>query len=205
HHAGTFVPEDGREDPVGISARQRELIGVTDAGRLDLDHDLTGPRAFEIHINDFQRFSGLKSNGGASAHDFSPQSSGRPRECRDTGTSLGLSLPPFSAFADAISTTLVEQGPTHRWAAARSADRLSTTRAGESTMQAGRIRAGLTALALALTVTVPVSAADFAAPDWPCIQRMVPGLSVGRMWSGPMPEGDWRDTPAIRSLARVLV
>lgn len=71
-------------------------------------------------------------------------------------------------------------------------------------MQAGRIRAGLTALALALTVTVPVSAADFDDPEWPCIQRKVPSLSVGQMWSGPMPEGDWRDTPAIESLARVL-
>lgn len=71
-------------------------------------------------------------------------------------------------------------------------------------MQAGRIRAGLTALALALTVTVPVSAADFDDPEWPCIQRKVPSLSVGQMWSGPMPEDDWRDTPAIESLARVL-
>ena len=71
-------------------------------------------------------------------------------------------------------------------------------------MQAGRIRAGLTALALALTVTVPVSAADFDDPEWPCIQRKVPSLSVGQMWSGPMPEGDWRDTPAIESLARAL-
>src|SRR5690554_4851976 len=71
-------------------------------------------------------------------------------------------------------------------------------------MQAGPIRAGLTALALALIVAAPAPAAEFDDPEWPCIQRTVPSLSIGQMWSGPMPEGDWRDTPEIGVLARVL-
>jgi hypothetical protein len=32
------VTEDRREDPLGIGAGQGELVGVSDAGRLDLDH-----------------------------------------------------------------------------------------------------------------------------------------------------------------------
>ena len=75
-------------------------------------------------------------------------------------------------------------------------------------MQPGRIRAGLPALALALVLAgqgpMPAPAAEFDDPDWPCIQRKVPSLSIGQMWSGPMPEGDWRDTPAIGALAREL-
>lgn len=32
-------------------------------------------------------------------------------------------------------------------------------------------------------------AADFSDPTWPCIQRKVPNLSIGQMWTGPlMPE-----------------
>ena len=37
----------------------------------------------------------------------------------------------------------------------------------------------------ALTAT-PSAAADFSDPDWPCIQRKVPQLSVGQMWAGPL-------------------
>jgi hypothetical protein len=32
-------------------------------------------------------------------------------------------------------------------------------------------------------------AAAQAAPDWPCIQRLVPELAVSQMWAGPPPEG----------------
>src|SRR3569623_1487429 len=39
-NARSFVTEDRREHPLGIRARARELVGVTDAGRLDLDAHL---------------------------------------------------------------------------------------------------------------------------------------------------------------------
>src|SRR6516164_3843440 len=35
--AGTFVPQDRRKKPLRIGAGQRELVGMTDPGRLDLD------------------------------------------------------------------------------------------------------------------------------------------------------------------------
>lgn len=44
-------------------------------------------------------------------------------------------------------------------------------------------------------------------PDWPCIQRKVPRLSVGQMWAGPpVPEKSnaWRDDPAVAALAPLL-
>jgi hypothetical protein len=44
---------------------------VADAGGLDLDQDLAGPRAFELHSHDFERFAGLNGNSGAYIHgDF---------------------------------------------------------------------------------------------------------------------------------------
>ena len=49
-------------------------------------------------------------------------------------------------------------------------------------------------------------AADFSDPDWPCIQRKVPNLSVGQMWSGPIiPEADmknWRSDGDVAALAQ---
>ena len=44
-------------------------------------------------------------------------------------------------------------------------------------------------------------------PDWPCVQRKVPRLSVGQMWAGPpLPEKSnaWRDDPAVAQLAPLL-
>ena len=43
--ARAFVAEDHREQPFRIGARAREFIGVTDAGRLDLDEHFAGLRA----------------------------------------------------------------------------------------------------------------------------------------------------------------
>lgn len=60
-----------------------------------------------------------------------------------------------------------------------------------------------------LVVTVPNMA--FAAagndPDWPCIQRKVPELSVGQVWSGPeIPETaeNWNADPKIEDLVGEL-
>ncbi len=49
-----------------------------------------------------------------------------------------------------------------------------------------------------------LGAAEFTDPDWPCIQRKVPALSIGQMWAGPIPDGDWREAPAIRALADAI-
>ncbi len=39
-------------------------------------------------------------------------------------------------------------------------------------------------------------AAEFSDPDWPCIQRKVPHLSVGQMWAGPP-----LDAEAVKAMA----
>ena len=50
-------------------------------------------------------------------------------------------------------------------------------------------RNGLIAVAgLALCLALPVGAADYSDPTWPCIQRKVERLSVGLMWAYPIPE-----------------
>lgn len=45
---------------------------------------------------------------------------------------------------------------------------------------------------LILTITVlaggPVLAASGTDPDWPCIQRKQPHLSLGQVWTGPVPD-----------------
>ena len=38
-------------------------------------------------------------------------------------------------------------------------------------------------------------AQDHADPDWPCVQRKQPHLSLGQMWTGPQPDD------AVRALA----
>lgn len=65
---------------------------------------------------------------------------------------------------------------------------------------------------VALTVAIgPVQStrsADFSDPDWPCIQRKVPHLSIGQMWAGPVIGEEmltsWRADPDIHRLASVL-
>lgn len=59
-------------------------------------------------------------------------------------------------------------------------------------------------LVLALTcMAAPASAQMTEDPDWPCIQRKVPHLSVAQLWSGPpVPEDNsWRDDAAVARLA----
>jgi DNA repair exonuclease SbcCD ATPase subunit len=38
----------------------------------------------------------------------------------------------------------------------------------------------------AVMFVAPVQAADFKDKTWPCIQRKVPNLSIGQMWTGPL-------------------
>ncbi|MFN3616112.1 MAG: hypothetical protein ACK4WC_16350 [Rubrimonas sp.] len=49
-------------------------------------------------------------------------------------------------------------------------------------------------------------AAAFDDPDWPCQQRRVNNLSMGAMWTGPVPEDPeaWREDPALAdAVARI--
>lgn len=41
---------------------------------------------------------------------------------------------------------------------------------------------------IAALAALPALAADGTDPDWPCIQRKQPHLSLGQMWSGPIPD-----------------
>lgn len=62
------------------------------------------------------------------------------------------------------------------------------------------------ALALAIAcMAVPASAQMAEDPDWPCIQRKVPHLSVAQLWSGPpVPEDNsWRDDATVAKLANM--
>ena len=61
----------------------------------------------------------------------------------------------------------------------------------------------LVALLLALVHVTPAHAAGGNDPDWPCVQRKVPELSVGQVWNGPqIPEAAsrWADDEKIKDL-----
>lgn len=63
-----------------------------------------------------------------------------------------------------------------------------------------------TALALTL-LALPAMAATGTDPDWPCIQRLQPNLSMGQVWTGPVPDAaalDLSRDPAIVDLAQRL-
>lgn len=47
---------------------------------------------------------------------------------------------------------------------------------------------------------LPGRSASAADRDWPCVQRLVPQLSAGSLWSGPPPQGDWRTEPSVAAL-----
>lgn len=63
------------------------------------------------------------------------------------------------------------------------------------------------AAAVAMTVLWPALAAQGDDPDWPCIQRKVPALSLGQIWAGPeLPQraADWPKDAAISALVTEL-
>ncbi len=63
-------------------------------------------------------------------------------------------------------------------------------------------------LLLVLLLAVTGANAQRAAtgpPDWPCVQRLIPELSWGTIWTGPSPEElqqDWRDDRELAELVR---
>ena len=66
--AGAFVAEDRGKQSLRIGARQREFIGVADAGRFDLDQNFAGARAVELDRRHFKRLSWRKGHRGANIH-----------------------------------------------------------------------------------------------------------------------------------------
>lgn len=62
-------------------------------------------------------------------------------------------------------------------------------------------------LALTLLAASPAWSATGTDPDWPCIQRLQPNLSMGQVWNGPVPDQtalDLAGDPDIVALAQRL-
>ncbi len=70
--AGAFVAENRGKQALRIGARERELVGVADAGGFDLDQHFAGARAVELDGGDFERFAGGERDGGTNVHEISP-------------------------------------------------------------------------------------------------------------------------------------
>jgi len=65
----------------------------------------------------------------------------------------------------------------------------------------------IAAAALTLQPAAPRAAQDPADPDWPCVQRQVPSLTAGMVWTGPSVEGleqAWREEQAVARLVASL-
>jgi DNA-binding NarL/FixJ family response regulator len=63
------------------------------------------------------------------------------------------------------------------------------------------------ALLLSLVVAAPAFAADPPDPDWPCVQRRQPHLSIAQVWAGPPPDEATlalAKTADVQAVARVL-
>jgi len=65
----------------------------------------------------------------------------------------------------------------------------------------------LSFFALTALIALPAAAAQGDDPDWPCIQRKVPELSLGQVWNGPeLPKlaADWARDPVVASLVQEI-
>lgn len=70
------------------------------------------------------------------------------------------------------------------------------------------IAAAALALGLSLTAPAPAWSAEPEPEDWPCVQRLVPELSAGIVWTGPPVDevaATWREDDAVEELAHKLV
>jgi hypothetical protein len=67
------VAEDAREDPFGVRAGERVLVGVADAGGLHLDQDLARARTVELDGLDRQGLAGFECDRGAHIHVSPPR------------------------------------------------------------------------------------------------------------------------------------
>ena len=70
--AGALMAEDRREQALRIGAGEREVVGVADAGRLDLDQHLAGLRPVELDGHDLERLARLDGDCGLHIHACPP-------------------------------------------------------------------------------------------------------------------------------------
>src|SRR5882724_3792357 len=68
HDAGALMPQNRGEQSFGVGTRERELVGVTDAGRFDLDHHFASLWPVEVDLHDLQRLGLLYCDRGAGLH-----------------------------------------------------------------------------------------------------------------------------------------
>ncbi|MEH2541386.1 hypothetical protein V1287_005320 [Bradyrhizobium sp. AZCC 1699] len=63
--ACALMTEYRRKDSFAVESVERVGIGVADSGRLYLNEDFTGLRAFQIDLDDFKRLFGFERDSGA--------------------------------------------------------------------------------------------------------------------------------------------
>ena len=68
HDARAFVAEDGGEQAFGVGATERVVVGVADAGGLDLHQHFTELGALQVHGLNRQRGTCFPGNGGLGFH-----------------------------------------------------------------------------------------------------------------------------------------
>jgi hypothetical protein len=64
-----LVTQNRREEALRIRAGAREFVGVTYAGRLDLDQHFARPRPVQLHGLDHQRCACSMRDGSTNVHD----------------------------------------------------------------------------------------------------------------------------------------
>ena len=87
-HATAFVAEDAGEHSLGIVAREREGVGVTDAGGDDAHQGFAGLGAIDFDVFDLERFARLPGDRGAGFQHFDPGEAARasaPTTCLAKG------------------------------------------------------------------------------------------------------------------------
>jgi len=62
-------------------------------------------------------------------------------------------------------------------------------------------RAALLGLSALMLAAAGPRSAD---PDWPCVQRLVPTLTAGTLWSGHEAGGDWRADPRVAGIVAAV-
>jgi len=67
-----------------------------------------------------------------------------------------------------------------------------------------RVRLAALALALGLAPAAVHAAPPKQDPDWPCVQRLVPVLTPGMFWGGPITASDWRADPRVSELVAAV-
>ncbi len=66
--AGALMAQDRGKQPFGVGARQGELVGVADAGRLQFNQHFARTRAVELNGGDFEGLAGRIGHRGAHVH-----------------------------------------------------------------------------------------------------------------------------------------